>query len=475
MHIQKLNKELTKLIAGENIDEYFLNPKSVEEKLKKLFFSSTQINEENKMSIILTDFIYWSIPNAINFKAEQTLIELKKIEPTLNRELDVAESKKDMVIQELNTLEVESENINESINKLRLLINSNEVKISSLINELDVEAQEKKLDLMKEVKSLNFKIFNKEAEIKEIDLKKVKLLEVKKENKNLISNIKKQLRSLSNDIENNLNLRRDLDRISIDNIIADFNQVIALVFNVKIEFQYSNRKDILSYNTIEFDTNAKCESKYFSINPLENNYLLRYFQRHSKCICPKNWRSLLINVLSDSIPDKLFEINRDSVYQEFKGNERLLENSELLYLLSIRNALISKTSSISNVSNKILMPIASGIAVEIMFRESHIQQSLNGQISQILINRLNSSDNPRLTLFKYKGYTESEAYLEVPNPYYIMTQQYCIEMSFVEATSFIGNSIQFCGIDLSSDEKKILDERIEEEKRNQEFYDLMDE
>jgi hypothetical protein len=196
---------------------------------------------------------------------------------------------------------------------------------------------------------------------------------------------------------------------------------------------------------------------------------------------PDDWRSLLFTILSKPIPNIAgsFADIFHSRKTYFEWTELDLTYLDTSFLLAIKIA-VQANQTIQTTDQEIIISLSGGMSATLSFRKKGdlIAAFQRGpfEIFAKLTKQNRSYELEQYkfqTLYYQKGYADSEIQIETPVGYYLLTENYVIEITFNPApilfdSSFVRNTPNISGKAKRADE--IEAEEAERRRREEDDY-----
>jgi peptidoglycan hydrolase CwlO-like protein len=212
-----------------------------------------------------------------------------------------------------------------------------------------------------------------------------------------------------------------------------------------------------------------------------NGFMLAF--TNNKNIIPSGWRKLLYQTLSTPLPNLAGTIGKVSYLGDFYFKSKNLEltNIDASALLATKIA-VRTNYSVRTADNKIILGLSGGVSATITFREKGVliakfqKQQFEIYSNCFLSERFVDQTLYHQTLYHQTGYANIS--IETPGAFYILTDEFVIEIYFKAAPIlFDNNSIIKFAPDISGKAKhkdKIAEQEAEEGRRQQyedDYYD----
>ena len=277
-----------------------------------------------------------------------------------------------------------------------------------------------------------------------------KILQLKSEDQ-IIKYFKKIISFLSKEIDTK-SLHKE-DWVSFWFLLKTYETFVGTISNL-------NTKKILSVKNIY----NFADEKYDSIS-LQDLFTI-------KNVIPINWRKLIYKIIST---EKLYFTG--TLGDEFTGYkynisrfEKSLNPIDKGALIALKNA-CKNNSAIMEKGDNIILDLSGGIIANISFREKG-KIITDSQTSPFEL-FYKTSANGRFTsniLYNQTGYASSSLEIETPLGYYILTEDYVIEIGF-EAAAMLNNSNPIGFVANISSSAKIDNELAEQEEEERKRLD----
>jgi hypothetical protein len=268
----------------------------------------------------------------------------------------------------------------------------------------------------------------------------IKALKPKKQAlQNQVNEEQVQVNQLMNDIYANENLLKDAE-IKKTTYFKEQADALNFLLGLLLEQKAKNRIYLIGY-----DKNMPLES----IDKADVIHLITGALANS-ATAPTNWRKLLQDILSQTIPSFAGSLATPDYERKTYLNRKQLaiSSTDLGAILSLKIA-IAHGHSIQLQSNLIALALPGGLLAKIEFRSQTVGLAKFQKSETELFAKGYQGFNREYgrsgfwstkseTLYHQSGYADSELEITVPYGYYILSNDYVIEISFEAAPMLLG-------------------------------------
>ncbi len=486
MKLSVIKENIIEHLKKTSIDDFYADPQM--KSVRKLFTELTGLNTDEEIK----SFLYKRFPEtrAETFKKAK----LNTIK-SLNNELTQTENAIKSLQEEVNKIELKLKNIQDKLNnipKQQNQLNSEFAEIENEINQIRPlsakspydkqlsELENKRIHVSNSIENIPKTISNLEIEL----LEQTNLLNSKKETI--------ELKRLDyNKVEDNcIEIKNELDQLDIEGYEHFNNEYKALQFLFNVLFF---KKITTDYEFIEEKTGKKLKDEWgYYIEEVEEvevetilesecsfEELKSLIQEHTQKgnITPNDWRKILLKIISKLNITFTGSYNTSNVNYAFsKVNSVFYRDKKALTPVDTSALLATKIALKTNYSlriedNKFALALAGGIMVIISIREKG--ETINA-FQQEAIEFYSSTYNgfyDKQTLYYQKGYADSEIQIAIPKQYYIIAEQYIVEIEYISAPILMNSNNLIKLIPDISGKAKREDEIAEELKRQERLND----
>jgi hypothetical protein len=505
-----IRKKIELLLSKYSIDDFYFNPelKLTEDSLLELMEIQDIKDLKSKVNEFFIESNFETKKNYLNTLLEEFESKISLIEKELSEYIEKITLQNTF----LSETEIEFENIPKEIFE-------NEEEIKTLTLELEtitplennpnyaIQIKKCKESVNRLNEEIKFKISKKDELVKQkndllIEINKTEDVSKSKDKvlEDLRSNYNKTLQDLE-DIENKP--KTDFD-ISFENlkyiyfavygrkieiISEDFRSEDFQYFQRRLEYSQQKLETFLRFKLenieyIESNENFE-ESNYWSYNylvsePMSYAEKLNYWKCLETCFIPEKWKTVLKSILSNSIPSFSGIVEAEPFCIEVFPEKNIdsVDFRDLSFLLALKNGL-RQNSYIKNSNNLILLELFGGVSASITFREKteyvKTKTTIETAIFPIIKDKekyLENKDRQLIEqiLYTQNGYANSTINILLPIGYYILTQEYVVEIYFhTTPILFNSNAVAILAPNISviakSHDEDIRQEKREEEKR----------
>ena len=517
---EKIIEKLKKL----TIDDFYSFPFIA----KDVFSEITGLETYEDIEKYLTDKFPEIKLETLRKSLEQSLVELDKQIKTINKEInnsqkEIEQIEKDIAVnqEKQNKLQKRPEIINAELKNIENELRDIEAEINQLkplSGKLTYDNLLKNIETKKDAKHLEKQRLNEE-----LDSCPLKIQELKNESegfKEKITSIKSTIGQKESEIVSIQNTISDKQN-EIENLKATEenhfqNEYSSLEFLFKILLQkeiqirevykevktgrklkqFGGRLDNFverEVDEIRPEKTGEQKLETYGCSEVERKKIILSYTLNKNAI-PKKWRNVLYETLSNTVIEISGIVNPNGF--EYRNNNKHIEgyqylkrNKEKLTIIDIATLLATKIAAKSNYfikieDNKIALAISGGIIAILSFREKgELIKKNQEQPFEIFIRykekrrdeyyyyREDDNSEKRFvnqTLYHQKGYADSEIQIEIPNSYYILTENFVIEIEYAPAPIlFDNNSVIKFAPNISGKAKREdeIKEKEEEERR----------
>jgi hypothetical protein len=451
--------------------------------------------------------------------AKQEFSELTNLQTDEEIEAFLHNTLPEVIIEpKRSALEKELKKIANETEKVRTLVSSLGGKIEKLNTRLeekkqllqDIPFQEKKFKegiLILESEILKLESFSNDAELKKgIEKKKTDLIKMKSELDKLTANFKAleletgeiairikpdaelynskelELRKLQIKFKNKEEEIIALNELEFTYFESEYESLeflFKVVLKKTIEKQplYRNKETgVMEHNYYGYNSKFWEKTDEFVLETSEYEGE-KYYEFISNLTCnnlviPSNWREVLLNILSNSIPNITGTISK----VDCKRSNIIIREEEGLTYLDLAALLAAKVAvkqnySIKTNSNILFLPLSGGIAAEIRFRfKGEIISKYQLAPIEIFANLFSQKRFERLSIYSYIS-------VQTPGAYYILDEKYVIEVSFLAAPILIGDNIMasfapnVAGVSIAKKEEEAAEAARKQKEDDDDYYE----
>lgn len=439
----KILEQLNKL----TIDDFYALPTL--SFAKEIFCKMTRLQTDKQIEKYLIDEFPKTRVESLSFSLQKGIIESNKlllkvdiqIENLINRIEEIEKECKDKMEKDSNIpnqaikISTELEEIEKEIQQLKPL-----AKKSPYNNQINL-LESKKLKKSRELSSFSSKSSDLRSEVERLQLEMNTIKENIKLKKLEKGKIQSSIKSKGKDLAQ---LKKNEDTFYKNEYLSlEFLFMILLQNKIKSTtfyfpdvdkggFRYLNdgtEFDLEYVKKVEIELNCSKTDLYDVYK-----YIFKFI--NSALIIPREWRTILYQTLSKPLPSISGTISHPTEGKHFFFEKKVVELSNLdsAAFLSLKIA-ASTNHSLKTDENKIILALSGGLLAIITFREKGgVIKKLQQHPLEIYINCFKYKDQYiSQTLYSQTGYADSTINIVTPGAYYIICDNFVIEIEFCPA------------------------------------------
>jgi hypothetical protein len=482
----KIIGQLNKL----TIDDFYSDPNV--SFAKETFAELTNQKSEEQINKYLTDKFPDTTVEANRFALEQTVTEL-------NNQIATVQSVIEDFQTEIEKLDKQTADKKEKQADIPKKASQAEAELKEIQTEiLLIKPLANKAPYFKQMEDLEKSKEKKSKEIEsyptELEKLKAEISELKTTTNVIKENIEKNETEIKS-IQRSINIKqKELEQLNEKENNYYKNEYSALEFLFKIllqksiskrtviEYQKTGKKLRDIYSNKSYDEEIEVETGEVTLD-IYNCSFEEYIEfvltfTSNKNVIPTGWRKLLYQILSTPLPNLAVKISNVTYSKNFYFNNESLEltNKDISALLATKIA-VNTNYSVKTKDNKIILGLSGGLSATILFREKgDLITKFQKQKLEIYSNCFLSQRFVAHTLYHQTGYANSTISIETPGAFYILVDNYVIEIDFNAAPILFDNNSIIKFVPNISGKAKHQDEIAEEEERRRQqeeddYYD----